>query len=111
MKESHWRAMSLVTTTTLIIVVASWASAQSRGKAETAAGDPNAATVGSADGRVIIERDRTRYRIEIGYKNNNENDKYILYDSWNLVDTQDIWFLKDPHKVRSVWKRIPFEKE
>lgn len=108
MKESHWRATSLVLTTTLIILVASWASAQSRSKSKSTDEEPSMSQ--STNGQVIIERDRTRYRLAI-HASNTETDKYILYDSWDVPETKDIWFLEDPHKVRSTWKRIPFDKK
>jgi len=108
MKESHWRATSLVLTTTLIVLVASWASAQSRSKATSSSSDESDLT--TTDGKVIIERDRRRYSLAI-HASNTETDKYILYDTWDVAETKDIWFLEDPHKVRSTWKRIPFDKK
>jgi len=108
MKESHWRATSLVLTTTLIVLVASWASAQSQSKATPK--DPSEPAVVGAEGRVVIERSRARYVLQRGYTAANETDKYFLYDSWDVVETKDIWVLTDPHKVKNSWKRVPFEK-
>ncbi|MFT7465600.1 MAG: hypothetical protein ACI9EF_003969 [Pseudohongiellaceae bacterium] len=110
MKESHWRVVSVVLTTTLIIVVASWAQAQSRG-AKTAANDDPASMTTRARGNVLIERNLSRYTLKVGFARSTEQDKYILYDTWNVAETKDIWYLEDPHKVRSTWKRIPFDKK
>ncbi|MFT7465601.1 MAG: hypothetical protein ACI9EF_003970 [Pseudohongiellaceae bacterium] len=101
MKNNFWRAASLALTTTLILVVASWASAQDRGDGDLVA----------PKGEVVIERDLFRYQITFGAVSSAENDKYILYDTWDVGNTKDIWFLEDPHKVRSSWKRMSFDKK
>ncbi len=106
--KSHWRATSLVLTTTLIILVASWASAQSRSKSKS--DDSSEPVVVGAEGRVVIERSRGRYVLARGFAASNETDKYFLYDSWDVAETKDIWVLTDPHKVKNSWKRVPFEK-
>jgi len=109
MKESHWRATSLVLTTTLILLVASWATAQSRSKS-TSTGEENTMSE-STNGQVVIERDRRRYVLVPGYATSNETDKYFLFDSWDVAETKDIWVLTDPHKIKNSWKRIPFDKK
>jgi len=97
MKDSHWKALSLIATSTLIIVVASWANAQD----------------GSQPPRreVVIEAEKDRYRLVIGHASAKEVDKYILFDTWDLPNTGDIWFLTDPHKTRGKWKRMEFEED
>ncbi len=95
MKDSHWKALSLVATSALILVVASWATAQDGSQPP------------SRD--VIVEADKHRYRISIGHASAKEVDKYILYDSWDVANTKDVWFLKDPHNPRSEWKRIDLQ--
>lgn len=100
--------MSLVLTTTLIIVVASWASAQSRGK--SLEGDPDTVVLENANSRVVIESNRSRYVFRRGFAGGIETDKHFLYDSWNVGKTKDVWFLLDPHKVDSGWKRIAFDE-
>ncbi len=114
MKKSFWKVISLVLMTALIVVVASWASAQSsrksKGKDDKKAELPEYAEQRGA-GSVIVEGNKQRYVLTIGFRNGSEQDKYILYDSWNLAETKDVWFLKDPHTVRSKWARIPFDKK
>jgi len=96
MKDSHWKAASLVLTTALIIVVASWATAQT-------------GSVGPAKGNVIVEASKQRYVLSIGHASAKEVDKYIMYDSWHLADSEQIWVLVDPHKAKSKWTRMDFK--
>ena len=114
MKELLWKVVSLVLMTALIVVVASWASAQSSKKSKDK-DDKKAELPDYAEqrnnGSVIVEGNKQRYVLTIGFRNGSEQDKYILFDSWNVVETKDIWFLKDPHTVRSKWTRIPFDKK
>ena len=99
MKDSTWKALSLVTTSALIVVVASWATAQTGIAAET-----------GSRGGVTVEADKQRYVLAIGAATHKEADKYILYDSWDFANTREAWVLLDPHKPRSKWKAIEFEK-
>jgi len=101
--------MSLVLTTSLILFVASWATAQRPLKSTSTEADDSIGQ--SPSGQVIIERDRRRYVLVPGYATSNETDKYFLYDSWDVAETKDIWVLTDPHKVKNSWKRIPFDKK
>lgn len=96
MKDSHWKAASLALTTALIVVVASWATAQN-------------GSVGPGEGKVVVEADKRRYVLSIGHASAKEVDKYILYDSWNLVETEEIWVLEDPHKAKSRWVPMSFD--
>ncbi len=96
MKDSHWKAFSLTVTTALIVVVASFATAQNRSTTPTG---------------VTVEADKARYRMAIGHASAKEVDKYILYDSWNLAETEDIWVLEDPHKAKSKWIRMAFDRK
>ncbi len=98
MKESHWKAASLALTTALIVVVASWATAQS-----------SVGTKGT--GTVTVEADKARYRMAIGHASAKEVDKYMIYDSWHLADTEDIWILEDPHKAKSKWVKMSFSNK
>ena len=96
MKDSHWKALSLTLTTALIVVVASFAKAQ------------NSGSVGPG---VTVEADKRRYILTIGHASAKEVDKYILYDSWDLAETEDIWVLEDPHKAKSKWIRMSFDRK
>ena len=114
MKEVHWKMLSLGLTTCLILLVASWASAQSRGRKsdeETATRAEETTETRAAANQVIVQADRARYRIQVGFARGNENDKIFLYDTWDVVETGDIWFLEDPHVPRCKWKRLPFSKK
>ena len=96
MKDSHWKAASLVLMTTVIVFVASWASAQGT-------------TPARSDGSVVVEADKRRYVLTIGKASAMETDKYIIYDSWDLGQTGDIWVLENPHKSKSTWARMEFK--
>ena len=116
MKEVHWKLLSLSLTTCLLLLVASWASAQSRGR-KSADEEPAGTRAEETDesrhaaSQVIVQADRARYRIQVGFARGNENDKIFLYDTWDVVETGDIWFLEDPHVPRCKWKRLPFSKK
>ena len=97
MQDRHWKALSLLATSSLIIVVASWANAQDGSQPP------------SRD--VIVEGDKDRYRLTIGHATAKEVDKYILFDTWDVANTKDIWLLNDPHKKSGEWKRMEFEEE
>jgi hypothetical protein len=98
MKDSHWKALSLSLTTALIVVVASWATAQT-------------GSVGPGERTVIVEASKRRYVLTIGHRSAKEVDKYIMYDSWTLPETEEIWVLQDPHKAKSKWIRMPFSNK
>lgn len=98
MKDSHWKAISLSLTTALIVVVASWATAQE-------------GSAGPGEGKVIVEADKRRYILTIGHASAKEVDKYIIYDSWDLAESEEIWVLEDPHKAKSKWIRMPFSNK
>ena len=110
MKEVHWKLLSLTATTALILTVASWATAQSsrRGTATTAGGGDE---VPGLPPQVIVQSNPQRYFITSSIVRGSEMDKIFLYDSWDVVNTKDIWFLLDPHELRSKWKRVPFDKK
>jgi hypothetical protein len=112
MKESYWKGFSLLVTTALIVVVTSWATAQSTRDeaAQTSSSDDEVAESGNI-GRVVVEANKERYVLRIGHASSSENDKYILFDSWDVANTKDIWFLKDPHNTRSEWVRIKFDEK
>ena len=95
MKDSHWKLVSLSLTTALIVVVASWATAQD-------------GSMGPGEGSVIVESNKNRYILTIGHASAKEVDKYIIYDSWYLAETEEIWVLEDPHKAKSKWIRMLF---
>ena len=96
MKDSHWKAASLTLMTALIVLVASWATAQ-----DTSAG--------RTDGSVVVEADKRRYILTVGRAAGMEVDKYIMYDSWHLAQSGDVWILDDPHKPKSKWVRMVFD--
>jgi len=98
MKDSHWKAASLTLMCALIVLVASWATAQ-----DTAAARP--------DGSVIVEANKSRYTLRVGRASGMETDKYILYDTWDVAQTGQIWLLDDPHKSKGKWIRMEFGKE
>lgn len=96
MKDSFWKAASLTLMCALIVLVASWASAQGT--------EPM-----RSDGSVVVEGDKRRYVLSIGRSSGMETDKYMLYDSWDVAQTGDIWILDDPHKSKSEWVRMEFK--
>jgi hypothetical protein len=96
MKDSHWKAASLIVTTALIMIVASWATAQS-------------GSIGPDEAKVIVEASKQRYVLAIGHASAKEVDKYIIYDSWNLAESEEIWVLENPHKAKSKWIRMGFD--
>ena len=60
---------------------------------------------------VLIEQDKTRYMIAIGGNRGTDNEKIILYDSWDIPNSKESWFLEDPHTQRPKWEKIPFPKK
>lgn len=111
MKESFWRLSTLVLVVVLIVVVASWASGQKKKKDEEEPKLPNYAEDKLREG-VIIERSYERYKIQVGAGNKGtEMEKILLYDSWDVVNTTDVWFMDDCHTSHPEWKRIPFSKK
>jgi hypothetical protein len=95
MKDSFWKLASLTLLSVLVVLVASWATAQ------------DTRTV-PADGSVVIEADKQRYVLAIGKASAMETDKYFIYDSWSLGQSGEIWTLEDPHKAKSKWVRMSF---
>jgi len=91
MKEHHWKALSLVATSALIVLVSSWAMAR---PSPVDFVDP------------VVVKDGQRYVMTIGHASSKESDKYFLYDSWELEKTQDIWMLDKPHKPEAKWQRM-----
>jgi hypothetical protein len=82
----------------LIVLVASWASAQDNAPVRS-------------DGSVVVETDKRRYILTIGRSSGMETDKYMLYDAWDVAQTGDIWILDDPHKNKGKWIRMDFAKD
>lgn len=108
MKDLFWKLTSLVLMMVLIVVVASQASGTHVPDDEV-----GLEQLGQAQdkGIVFVEADKQRYLISgIGSKPT-ENDKIILWDSWDVANTGDIWFLKDPHTARSKWTKMSIEKK
>jgi hypothetical protein len=88
MKDSFWKLASLTLLSVLVVLVASWATAQDTSPVPS-------------DGSVVVEGDKRRYILTIGKASAMETDKYFIYDSWHLGQTGDIWMLEDPHKAKS----------
>jgi hypothetical protein len=116
MKESFWKVVSLALLTCLIVVVASWATGmpQPQSKSKTKKKDDEQEKrvyTGDDLKGVIIEKSRERYRVSVGGgSRGTDNEKIILYDTWDVANTKDIWFMDDPHTTSPRWVKIPFKK-
>lgn len=103
MKESFWRISSIVFLTILVVVVASWAWAnQQYAEKKTSAG--------SGGGDVIVESNKQRYWISGGVTKGTDHDKIILWDTWDVENTKQVWYMKDPQSERPKWVKCPFDK-
>jgi len=114
MKESFWKIVSLVLFTGLILVVASWATGtpqpQTSKTKKKAQEDEKRVYAGDEVKGVIIEKSMDRYRISVGGgSRGTDNEKIILYDSWDVANTKEIWFMDDPHTTNPRWVKIPFK--
>ncbi len=114
MKDTFWKMTSLILMTILIIVVASWATGepvmpQSKRKPKGKEDDVEKRVYAGDDLKgVIIERNLHRYQISVGGgSRGTDNEKIILYDTWDVFNTKEIWFMDDPHTTSPKWKKIP----
>jgi hypothetical protein len=107
MKDVFWKRTSFFLVVVLVVVVASWATDTSKSDEKY---QDELMEQAMEQGIVMVEGDKQRYLIFGSGSRPTENDKIILYDSWDLTNTNDIWLLKDPHTDRSKWSRMSFEK-
>ena len=110
-QETMWRAVSLVLLIGLIVVVTSWATAEPKGskKKDEPPKLPEYALQDPA-GRVIVESNKSRFSIATGGNRGTDNEKIILWDTWDVANTGDVWMMEDPHTTSPQWKRIRFKK-
>jgi hypothetical protein len=101
--------------TALIVVVASWATGSpdpqsSKGKSKGSDQEKRVYAGEDLKG-VIIEKSMNRYAISVGGgSRGTDNEKIILYDSWDVANTHDVWFMDDPHTTNPRWVKIPFKR-
>lgn len=114
MRDTFWKFTSLILMIVLIVVAASWSSAtpQSKKKKSTDKEDPKHLYADDeARKGIIVEQNRQRYLMFSGGSRGTDNEKLILFDSWDVANTKDVWMMKDPHTENPKWVRIRFDKK
>ena len=114
MKESFWRVTSLILTVVLIVVVASWATATPGDKNKQQKDKVVPKKVYADDltrKGIVVEQNRQRFLMFSGGSRGTDNEKLILFDSWDVANTKDVWMMKNPHTEAPKWVRIPFDRK
>lgn len=103
----------MVLFTGLIVVITSWATATpNMGKDDKKKGaTKGAATSDQGVKQVIVESNKDRYRMAIAGNRGTENEKIIIYDCWDLMNTWECWLLSKPHTTSPTWVRMRFDKK
>jgi hypothetical protein len=107
MSDVFWKRTSFILVVVLVVVVASWATGTPKSEEEA---QEELIEKAMDQGIVMVEGDKQRYFIFGSGSRPTENDKIILYDSWDLPNTNNIWILRNPHTDKAKWARMSFDK-
>lgn len=112
MRDSIWKFTSLILMTLLIVMAATWSTAGKQKKQTKDKQDPKHVYADDMTRKgIVVEQNRQRYLMFSGGSRGTDNEKLVLYDSWDAANTKDTWMMKDPHTEHPRWVRIPFDKK